>query len=83
MVSDGVNPKFAISSNISAPFQGPVADVSLFHRQEQQQTRKKLRARVTQAASERATLLAEIKACDSSIQAHEVRHPPVSIAASC
>lgn len=45
--------------------------------QEQQKETAKLRARVTQAAIERGTLVAEVQACDSSLNAQTVRVPCV------
>lgn len=45
--------------------------------QEQQKESAKLRARVTQAAIERGTLVAEVRACDSSLSALSVRVPCV------
>lgn len=45
--------------------------------QEQQKESAKLRARVAQAAIERSTLVAEVKACDSSLNAQTVRVPCV------
>lgn len=41
--------------------------------QEQQKESAKLRARVMQAAIERGTLVTEVKACDSSLEAQTVR----------
>lgn len=41
--------------------------------QEQQKETIRLRERITQAAVERATLLAEIKGCEASLYAQQVR----------
>ncbi|CAM9339025.1 unnamed protein product, partial [Laminaria digitata] len=48
---------------------------------EQQKETIRLRARITQAAVERATLLAEIKGCDASLYAQKVRSAYASFAA--
>lgn len=46
--------------------------------QEQQKETARLRARVAQAAIERGTLVAEMKACDSSLHAQTVGVPCVA-----
>lgn len=46
---------------------------SVLFSQEQQKETIRLRARITQAAVERATLLAEIKGCNASLYTQQVR----------